>query len=165
MLFLFKKNNKKDRKITDGSKENRIQKLDATNLWLRYKCAQWLERKTADLTRKSWIIILICFTLFTSGYTIYVLVNSFSRTATNSITIIPIAKPINVLQIGKEMNNNNLTISRTEFEKIILFRRYMDSLGQSPTGKKVKDSIKRYRPGLLDSLTIVENQYHSQFKN
>ena len=50
-------------------------------------------------------------------------------------------------------------------EKITSFRKYMDSLGRSPTGKKMHDSIVLNRPGLLDSLTIIENYYYSHLKN
>jgi predicted PurR-regulated permease PerM len=165
MLFICKRNNKKVPDRADRLKGNLLQKLDEASLQLQYKCAQWLERKTAQLSRKSWIVILTSFILFTSSCCIYLLVASFSQTTTSSITITPITKPINALQMGKQMIDGYLSISKTEFEKMVRFRRYMDSLGRSPTGKKIQDSIMQFRPGLLDSLTIVENQYHLQFKN
>jgi predicted PurR-regulated permease PerM len=164
MLFSFKRNNKKDTAKTDCLKGNLLQKFDEVNLRLQYKCAHWLESKTARLSRKSWIVILICFTLFTSGYSIYVIVKSFSQTTSSTISITPITKTTNA-KTANEMVKINLSISKMEYERIIRFRRYMDSLGRSPTGKKTQDSIMQYRPGLLDSITVVENQYHSQFKN
>lgn len=165
MLFTFKRNNKKDPVRADRFKGNLLQKLEQANLRLQYKCAQWLERKTAHLSRKSWIFILISFTLLTSGCCIYLIVDSFSKTTSSSITITPIAKPTNTMQKGKQMINSSPSISKIEYEKIIQFRRYIDSLGRSPTGRKLQDSILQCRPGLLDSLSIVENYYHSQFKN
>lgn len=165
MLFTFKRNNKKEPGKKDCLKGNLLQKFDEANLRLQYKCAQWLERETAHLSRKSWIVILICFIVFTSGCSIYVIVDSFSQTITNTISIVPITKPTNAKEPAGEMVKNNASISKIEYDRIIRFRRYMDSLGRSPTGKKTQDSIMQYRPGLLDSITIVENQYHSQFKN
>ncbi|MFV5692888.1 hypothetical protein ACM55K_12750 [Flavobacterium sp. LT1R49] len=164
MLFTCKRNNKKD-SVTDRFKGNLLQEFDDASLRLQYKCAHWLERKTAHLSGKSWIVILISFTLFTSSYCIYRIVAGFSQATTSSITITPITKPTNILQMRKQMIDSNLSISKIELESIVHFRQYIDSLGRSPTGKKLYDSIMQCRPGLLDSLSIVENQYHSQFKN
>lgn len=164
MLFRFKRTSRKDPTRADCFKGNLLQKLAYANLRLQYKCAHWLERKTAHLSRKSWIVILISFTLLTSGYCIYMIVDSFSQTSTSAIPITPITKPTNAMQKGRQMVESKLSLSK-EYERIIHFRRYIDSLGRSPTGRKLQDSILQCRPGLLDSLTIVENQYHSQFKN
>jgi hypothetical protein len=164
MKFTFKRNNKKRTAEPLNSKDSLLQKLDEANLRLQYKCAHWLERKTAHLSRKSWIIILFCFTVFTCGCCIYLIVNSFSQSGTRTITITPITKPAAV-EAKDEILERNLLISKTEFERIIRFRKYMDSLGRSPTGKKVYDRIVQFRPGLLDSLTIIENYYYSHFKN
>lgn len=164
MKFTFKRDNKNKPIEPVNSKGNLLQKFDEANLRLQYKCAHWLERKTAHLSRKNCIVILFCFTAFTCGCSIYVIVHSFSQSATSTITITPITKPAAV-EAKDEILKRNLPISKTEFEKIIRFRKYMDSLGRSPTGKKVYDSIVQFRPGLLDSLTIIENYYYSHFKN
>jgi hypothetical protein len=163
MKFTFKKNSKNRPSEPNNSKDSLLQRFDEANLRLQYKCAHWLERKTAHFSRKSWIVILFCFTVFTCGHCIYVILNSFSPAKTSSITITSITKPAAV-QSKDEIVKRSVIISKNEFEKIIRFRRYIDSLGRSPTGKKVYDSIVQYRPGLLDSLTIIENYYYSQFK-
>jgi hypothetical protein len=165
MKFTFKKYSKNSRAGTDGSRGHLLQKFDEVNLRFQHKCAHWLERKTAYLSRKSWIIILFCFTVFTGGCSIYLIVNSFSGNTTKSITVTPITKPTNAVPFKEKPMQLNVAISKTEFEKIVRFRRYMDSLGRSPTGKKLHDSILQFRPGLLDSITIIEHYYHSQFKN
>jgi predicted PurR-regulated permease PerM len=164
MKFIFKKNNKNSPAEGYDFRENLLKRFDEANLRLQYRCANWLERKTAHLSRKSWIVILFCFTVFTGGCSIYIMVNSFSANTTKSITITPISKPTNVVPFENETIQQNATITKAEFERIIRFREYMDSLGRSPTGKKLYDSIVQYRPGLLDSLAIVEHYYHSQFK-
>jgi hypothetical protein len=160
MKFTFKKNSKNTHAETHSSRESLLQRFDEANLRLQYKYANWLERKTAHLSRKSWIVILFCFIIFTSGCSICLIVNGFSGNTTKSIIVTPITKPIN----EDETMQLNVTTSKAEFERIVRFRRYMDSLGRSPTGKKLYDSIARYRPGLLDSLTIVEEYYHLHFK-
>jgi len=160
MLFLFKNNTKKDRVKQDYIKGKLWQRFDETNRRLQFKCAQWLECKTAHLSRKSWIVILFLFTIVASGYNIYLIVEHFSQNTATIIAITPIAKPANFEQISYATDKLKVPINKVEYEKMVRFRRYMDSLGRSPTGKKMQDSITRYRPGLLDSLVIVENYYH-----
>ncbi|MFH6957258.1 hypothetical protein ACHRV1_07610 [Flavobacterium aquidurense] len=164
MKLFFKRNSKKS-DVLATAKNNLWQKFDQANLRLQYKCAHWLERKTAHLTRLNWIVILLCFTVFTSGCSIYLIVNSFSVNKTRNITVTPITKPTNLVPTKEKPLEFNTIISETEFEKITRFRKYMDSLGRSSTGKKIHDSIVLNRPGLLDSLTIVENYYYSHLKN
>lgn len=165
MKFSFKKNSKSKPSEGHSIKDSLLQKFDEANLRLQYKCAHWLERKTAHLSRKSWIVILLCFTVFTGGCSIYLIVNSLWGNTTKSIIVTPITKPTNSVRLEEKPIQLNAIINTTEFEKIIRFRKYLDSLGRSPTGKKVYDSIEQYRPGLLDSLTVIENYYYSHFKN
>jgi hypothetical protein len=162
MLFSFKRNNKKAPDKPDYFQGNLLRQFEEANLRLQHKCAHWMERKTAHLSRISWIVILICFTVLTSGYSIYLMIGSFSDTVINVEPITTIVKSTNGRQAA-EKDKLNVPISTAEFKKIDDFRRYIENLGHSPTGKKIQDSIMRYRPGLLDSLTIVEKYYHSQF--
>jgi hypothetical protein len=164
MRFSFRKNNRKNDAI-ESIKSSLWQKFEQANLRLQHKCAQWLERKTSHFSRLYWIVILFLFIVFTGGCSIYVIVTSFSGNTAKNITVIPITKPTNSVPIKEKNTPLNSIISKAEFEKIIRFRRYMDSLGRSPTGKKTHDSIVLYRPGLLDSLTIIENHYYSHLKN
>lgn len=165
MKFNFKKNSKNSPVEADSFRSSLLQRFDEANLRLQHQCANWLECKTAHVSRKSWITILFCFTVFTGGCSIYLIVNSLSGNTTKSITVIPITKPTNAIPLDEKPIKLNSVINTTEFEKIVRFRRYMDSLGRSPTGKKLYDSIQHFRPGLLDSIAIVEQYYHSQFKN
>lgn len=164
MKFTFKRNSKKS-DVMETAKSNLWQKFEQANLRLQYKCANWLERKTAHFSRLNWIVILLCFTVFTSCCSLYLIVNSFSGNKNGNIIITPITKPTNLVPVKERRIELNTIISKTEFEKITSFRKYMDSLGRSPTGKKTYDSIVSDRPGLLDSLTILENYYYSHFKN
>ena len=163
MLFSFKINNKKAPEKADYFQGNLLRQLEEANLRLQHKFAHWMERKTAHLSRKSWIVILICFTVLTSGYNIYLMIGNFSDTAINVEPITTIVKSTNGRQAA-EKDKIKVLVSEAEFKKIDDFRRYIESLRHSPAGKKIQDSIMRYHSGLLDSLTIVEKYYHSQFK-
>jgi multidrug efflux pump subunit AcrB len=148
----------------DRIKRKLLQQFDEANLRLQGKCAGWLERKTAHWSRKSWVFILVVFTLFTSGYSMYVMVDSFSEPKDSAIPITPIVTPTNTIRTQNRLDQVKMAIRKSEYEKTVRFRKYMDSLGRSPNGKKIKDSINQNRPGLLDSVTIVEKYDHSQFK-
>jgi hypothetical protein len=161
MKFFFKR---KNNAIT-GTTNSIWHKFEQANLRLQLTCAQWLERKTAHFSRLHWIVVLFTFIVFTGSCSIYLIVKSFSGNTTKNITVIPITKPTNSVSLKEKPIELHTISSKAELVKIIRFRRYMDSLGRSPTGKKTHDSIEQHRPGLLDSLTILENYYYSHFKN
>ncbi|TCK52658.1 hypothetical protein C8C83_0465 [Flavobacterium sp. 90] len=161
MKVTFKRKNN----AVTATRDSIWQKFEQANLRLQHKCAQWLEHKTAHFSRLNWILVLFTFIVFTGGCSIYLIVNSFSNNKSRNITIAPITKPTNDIPLKEKPLELNAIISKTEFEKITSFRKYMDSLGRSPIGKKTHDSIVLNRPGLLDSLTIIENYYYSHLKN
>lgn len=155
---------RKNNSVT-GTRDSIRQKFEQANLRLQHKCAQWLEHKTAHFSRLNWIVVLFTFIMFTGGCSIYLLVTSFSGNTIKKINIIPITKPTSSVSLKEKPTRFDTSISKVELEKITSFRKYIDSLGRSPTGKKMHDSIVSERPGLLDSLTILENYYYSHFKN
>ena len=136
MRFKFKNGTTKEPAEKDRITRKLLQQFDEVNLRLQYKCAHWLERKTAHWSRKNWMFILVIFTLVTSGCSIYVMVDSFSNPRVSSIPITPFVKPTNTIQTHEKMDQIKVVISKEEYEKTIRFRRYMDSLGRSPTGEK-----------------------------
>src|SRR5687767_12182579 len=48
--------------------------------------------------------------------------------------------------------------------RINSFKKYMDSLSKSSQARLVYDSILKARPGLMDSIQIIEEIYYSQSK-
>jgi hypothetical protein len=140
MRFYFRKNNTRN-DVIESIKSSLWQKFEQANLRLQDKCAQWLERKTSHFSRLNWIVVLFSFIVVTGGCSIYLIVASFSGNTTKNITVTPISKSTNLVPLKEEDTLLNPIISKTELEKIIRFRRYMDSLGRSPTGKKMHDSI------------------------
>ncbi len=53
-------------------------------------------------------------------------------------------------------------ISKDQYARIHSFKNYMDSLASDAVGKAIYDSIVANRPGLLDSIKLLEEVYHSQ---
>ncbi|WP_175556860.1 hypothetical protein [Flavobacterium johnsoniae] len=75
-----------------------------------------------------------------------------------------ISNSTSVVMKPVQVRTNDRVLSKVEFEKIFRINSYLDSLKQSKEGQKLYDSIKNYRPGLLDSLVFVENYYKTNFK-
>jgi hypothetical protein len=120
------------------SKSKLLQQFDEAKDRLQYKCVQWLECKTAHWSRKRWILILVLFTLLTSGYNIYVIVGGFMQSTNDSVNIGSISKPATGVAIDAGKDNVKVTVSEAEYEKSVRLHCYTDSLGRSPTGKKAK---------------------------
>lgn len=164
MAFLFRKKNKTK---TDGVEEvhDRILK-QMVNACLRLQTnwALWMSQRTKHLSRTTLRLLLLAFIALAGGYSIYLIGQSFSGNQANAISITPIKKPGHVLQAGDAASQPNMIVSKTDYQGIIRFRGYMDSLTRSPAGKAAYDSIILSRPGLLDSIRILEKIYQSQTK-
>ena len=165
MQFLFKRSKK--RPEPNGVKIGNVLKayFEKAYVYAKSKWAQWMTKQTAKLSFKNHLVVFWVFIACSSGYSIYLIGMNCLDTNTNSIMITPMVKPIKTFETDVERINRNNKFSKSELEKIIRFRGYLDSLALSPTGKKVLDSIRYNRPGLLDSLASIENYYQSNFKN
>jgi hypothetical protein len=164
MAFLFRKKNKTK---TDGVEEvhDRILK-QMVNACLRLQTnwALWMSQRTKHLSRTTLRLLLLAFIALAGGYSIYLIGQSFSGKQANAISITPIKKPGHVLQAGDAASQPDMIVSKKDYQGIIRFRGYMDSLTRSPAGKAAYDSIILSRPGLLDSIRILEKIYQSQTK-
>lgn len=76
----------------------------------------------------------------------------------------PLALPRSPSKITGRQQTEPLA-SQAGKERIMAIRRYLDSLGRSPTGSRISDSLFHARPGLLDSLETAEKLYRITSKN
>ena len=164
MLSLFR--NKKKQKAAEKQEmeDHLLRSIVHTCIRWQSKWTIWMQRKTERLSGKGKLIMLLIFVLLTGGYSIYLIGKSFSGNPTPSFLIISIKRPAHIQESGDEAEHINTVISKSEHEKIHRFKQYMDSLTRSSTGKVLYDSIITYRPGLMDSIQIIENIYQSQIK-
>lgn len=110
--------------------------------------AEWMNRKTAGLSRKTLYISLFLFVAFSVAYNSMVLVGGNSASmGFGSIQVPSKAPQPQVIDRAYQ----------AEVKRVKRFTKYMDSLQGSPTGKKTYDSIMKARPGLLDSAKAMEN--------
>ena len=164
MAFLFRKRENTETTETSKSNDRILKQMVNTCLRLQNGWAQWMVRRTQHLSRKTLLLLLLTFTALAGGYSIYLIWQSFSGNQANAFSVTSIKKPGHVLQTGDAASQPDMIVSKADYQGIIRFRGYMDSLTRSPTGKATYDSIILNRPGLLDSIRVIEEIYQSQTK-
>ena len=164
MAFLFRKRKKTEAFELDNIQDTILKQIVSACLRLQNGWAQWMGRRTQRLSRKTLFLLLLAFIVLAGGYSIYLIGKSFSGNQANAISITPIRKPGHVVQTGESASRPDMTDSKTDYQRIIRFSGYMDSLARSPAGKAAYDSIILSRPGLRDSIRFIEEIYQSQTK-
>lgn len=97
---------------------------------------------SACIVMAAYCTIIITYSFKQAGET-------FSRPAAIKRPMIPAIKP----------PDQNLKRAESVPISIIRFRKYIDSLSSTAEGIKVRDSLLRHRPGLIDSIKTVESLY------
>lgn len=164
MLSLFRK-----RKTHGSATENVAQEKLANNIVsacfrFQRKWADFMQRHTERLSRKGKLNILCLFCVAAASLSIYFIASSVTNRKASSFTVIHLKKPPYAVNAGDENTKAFIIISEDEYKKIHRFRYYMDSLARSPSGKQLYESILSQRPGLMDSILLIENIYQSQNK-
>ncbi|WP_461791345.1 hypothetical protein [Pedobacter sp.] len=110
--------------------------------------AEWMNQRTAGLSRRTLYISLILFVAISIAYNSTVLVGGNSASMGFGSIEVPSKAPQPQI-IDKAF--------QAEIKRVKRFTKFMDSLQGSPSGKKTYDSIMKARPGLLDSAKAMEN--------
>lgn len=121
-----------------------------------------MQCKTEGLSRKAKKRCLTLFCLFSVGCSLYLIIESFTRTSKQNLGVAPINVPMHSTQTGDEGTRSLLLMTKKEVEKIERFRHYLDSLGRSASGVKIRDSLLSLRHGLMDSMRVIEKLYELQ---
>ena len=127
------------------------------------KAADYLNAKAAQYTRRQLFIGFWLFCVVFGGYAVYLMAQAFYRPA-RTVQVKAIRIPQHsIIPDTKEPADHVLT--PREATGIIQFQHYLDSLQQSKTGQLIYDSIAQHRPGLLDSLRLVQQVFLEQLKS
>ena len=107
-------------------------------------------------------LLLIFFCVSAGGYSIYLIVNSVfsSERKQKALEIQQMDIPKHFNKSGDETIMPEATIDEQTYLQIQDFRKYMDSLKLNRTNEY--DSILQARPGLMDSVQVLEQIYLSQ---
>lgn len=132
-------------------------------LLLQDKWSKKMSALTSNLSKQSLVFFLVLFIIITGSISVYSVYNGFSLKDQEGIKS---RINYNHLIVTKPIFNKTTepVLPKIEFENITRFIFYLDSLKQSKEGKKIYDSINKCRPGLLDSVTLIENYYKTNLK-
>lgn len=164
MLSLFR-NKKKQKAVIENTAQDKMAKNVVEKLFrLQQRWAAFMARHTERLSVKWKVIVLFFFCLCFGGLSILFIARSLVNNNAVSFHVTQVKTPQHIGKAGDEKTKAISIVTKEEFEKIKRFRKYMDSLVRSPSGKKSYDSILINRPGLMDSIILIENIYQSQTK-
>jgi hypothetical protein len=158
MFELFKK-----RDWPSGRAGNAI--LTGRGAALQKNWAGWMGLQASRLSLQKQKLALLLFICLTGSYFVFLMAQSILGYHGNGLSITPLSKPAHATATGAEIKESHFPVSRAEYLKVTRFRDYMDSLARNASGKGIHDSILLARPGLMDSLTLIENYYQSKYKN
>lgn len=113
------------------------------------------------ISGKGKLILLIIFCLLAGSISFDAAKRSFSGRQKISLSANAIKKPIHIHHSGEE-TRATVGVTHEEYLRIYNFKLYLDSIANSPSGRRTFDSIITARPGLIDSILIIEHIYLSQ---
>ncbi len=162
-MWLFKKRTKEVQSDDKTTLSDKVAgKIAGVGIKAQQLFAEKMNRIFMKTDFKRLKILLIFFCVSAGGYSIYLIVNSvFSperKQKTFEVQQMDIPKHFN--KTGDETIMPDATIDEQTYLQIQDFRKYMDSLKLNRTNEY--DSILRARPGLMDSVQVLEQIYLSQ---
>lgn len=131
---------------------------------LERRSAGWLGLQAEKLSRGGKWIFLALFVLFAGGWTVYLVAGSFSGKSVISYPFLQMKSTPSLPASKRGLRHMGPLLSKEEYGRIHRFTLYIDSLKATASGRRLLDSVTGNRPGLLDSLRLVENLYQSQIK-
>jgi len=112
-------------------------------------------------TKQQWIFLYIVCLVF-GGLSVVAIISPFNKNANNFLS-----KP-SAIKIPKNIHSNRhgngVNITHNEIKQVHVFKQKLDSLSKVRNGKTKLNKLLSDRPGLMDSLEMVEQLYYSQKK-
>ena len=137
-------------------------KIAEAGIKLQQLFAEKMNRLFMKIDFKRLKIILILFCICTGGYSIYLIANSVisADRKQNSFDVRQMDMPKHFDKTGDENLLPEAYVDEETYQQVKQFRNYMDSLKQKRRNEY--DSILQARPGLMDSVQMLEQIYLSQ---
>lgn len=162
-MTLFKKRKQPEEKTHQG-KDKLAKGIAGFILTMQTGFARKMSRLTRKMPTSSMKVALVFFCMLGTGSSLYFIVKAVQKSAPGLIRIERISVP-KYYNNTDESARPDVIVTKREHEEMQAFQRYMDSLHKNNTGKAMYDSIMMNRPGLLDSVNMLEEIYQSQLQN
>jgi hypothetical protein len=155
------------RRKNKKQKENPLQdkvagKIAGAGIKIQSKFSDIMNSLFAGMNTKRLKMCLIVFCISCGGYSIYLIANAIFSSGKKqpSFQIDQVDVPRNFDKTGDEVIPPDSYVDEETYRQIQGFKQYMDSLQINK--RNHYDSIMIARPGLMDSVLMLEEIYHSQ---
>lgn len=153
----WKKNSKKNHAwqeaVTDGFLQGCI--------FLQKKWTVTLGRITENWSNRAKRVFLAVVIVVLGGYSLYIFISTLTSDSHYHLPIKDVARAPVVPRSNQ--GNDNPLLSHSDTLKIRQFRKLLDSLRTTETGRKEYERFIQRHPGLLDSLEKVEQMMQQPF--
>jgi hypothetical protein len=151
---------RKKRNNENQLKDKVAMKLAKLLLKIQVKFSKFMSKSVNKVSAKRLKIWLIVFCLLGGGFSIYLITGSIFQSKISEFKI----EAINVPKVSNHESNlrSEQFVDEDFYKAIESFDQFMDSLRQTKLGLKIYDSISKVRPGLLDSIKLLKQNYKSQ---
>lgn len=161
-MWLFKKQkNKGECNTNSPSVSDKVAgKIAGAGILIQRTFAEGMNKIFRNMNNKKLKVFLILFCLCAGGYSIYLTINAITgpERKQKSFKVDQVDVPKHFDKTGDEIMPESYVDEET-FYKIQGFKKYMDSLKQNKSMQY--DSILQARPGLMDSVQVLEELYYS----
>ncbi len=162
-MWLYKAKKKDKETVNKVTVSDKVAgKIAGLTIKLQQLFAEKMNRVFMKTDFKRLKIILIIFCIGAGGYSIYLITNSVISPdrKQNSFEIQQMDVPKHFDKTGDENLIPEAYVDEETWQQVKQFRNYMDSLKQKRRNEY--DSILQARPGLMDSVQMLEQIYLSQ---
>jgi hypothetical protein len=137
-------------------------KIARTGLRFQERLSNRINGLLARMSRRALKVLLTVFCLSGGGYSAYIIYTAVFGPLNSQpkIHIEPVKVPRHIDKSGDDWVHSEILVDEETYHKIQAFKNYMDSLQKHE--KQSYDSIMRERPGLMDSVVMLEEIYNSQ---
>lgn len=150
---MFKRKRNKEGKVPgDNWTDKAAGKIAGAGIKLQTKFSNAMNKLVSKMPQKKLKAVLVVFCVLSGGFSIYLAAHAIFGTDKKqpSFEVKQMDVPKHYNRTGSEVNEGDQRISEEIYRDIQEYKRYMDSLG------------KPIRPGLMDSIRVLEEIYHSQ---
>ena len=163
--MLLSKNKKNAEELNELKVQDKVAKgIAGFLLAIQNRFALFMSQRINKLTTRAKQVCLVVFCLVFGGFSIYAFVGAFRNSETSGKRLKPDQLAVPKYYDRTDAEIEEPTVSEKDIVRINRFKKYMDSLKKSANGKQVYDSILKTRPGLMDSIQVIEQIYYSQSK-
>lgn len=162
-MWLFKKKMKgRDEQNKPTISDKVAGKIAGAGIKIQKLFAEKMNNIFMKMETKRLKALLVLFCLCAGGYSIYLIADSIISPNKNQsgLKIQQMDVPKHFDKTGDESLNPEAYVDEETFQRLQQFRVYMDSLKRNKSSEY--DSILQARPGLMDSVQMLEEIYNSQ---